>query len=174
MSGDTILFLGLRVLHVVLAGIWLGAAFFVSMFLMPVVSEPGPAGGQILTGVVRRGIVPFMASIGGTTVLTGFYLFWRFTGGFDPVVSASRGGMAFSIGALTGFIALILGGSMIGRSAKKISALTAKSTGLSDGAERAALMSEMAALKTRMTTFSRIVVVLLLISMATMALGHYI
>ena len=90
MSGDTIFFLGVRVLHVVLAGLWLGVAFFVVMFLMPVVSQPGPAGGQILTGVVRRGIVPFMASIGGTTILTGIYLFWRFTGGFDPVVSASR------------------------------------------------------------------------------------
>jgi hypothetical protein len=174
MSGDTLVFLAVRVLHVVLAGLWLGAAFFVAMFLMPVVSQPGPAGGHILTGVVRRGIVPFMASIGGTTVVTGFYLFWRFTGGFDPVVSASRGGMAFSIGALTGFIALILFGSMAGRSAKRISALTAKSTGLADGAERAALMSEMTTLNARMTTFARIVVILLLISMATMALGHYI
>jgi hypothetical protein len=82
--------------------------------------------------------------------------------------------MAFSIGALTGVIALILGGSMVARSAKKIVELTAKSTGLPDGADRAALMSEMTALKARMTTFGRIVVVLLLISMGTMALGHYI
>jgi len=174
MSGDTIFFLAVRILHVVLAGIWLGAAFFVVMFLMPVVSQPGPAGGQMLTGVVRRGMAPFMASIGGTTILTGFYLFWRFTGGFDPVVSASRGGMAFSIGALTGVIALILGGSMVGRSAKKIADLTAKATGLPDGADRATMMSEMTALKAKMTTFGRIVVVLLVISMATMALGHYI
>jgi len=36
------------------------------------------------------------------------------------------------------------------------------------------MMSEMTALKARMTTFGRIVVVLLIISMATMALGHYI
>ena len=34
MSGDTMIFLGVRVLHVVLAGIWLGTAFFVVMFLM--------------------------------------------------------------------------------------------------------------------------------------------
>jgi hypothetical protein len=115
-----------------------------------------------------------MASLGGTTVLSGIYLFWRFTGGFDPVVSASRGGMAFSIGALTGVIALILGGAMVGRSAKKAATLQAKATNLPEGAERAALTTEMAMLRDRMITFSRIVLVLLLISMATMAIGHYI
>ena len=65
-------------------------------------------------------------------------------------------------------------GSMVGRSAKKIAELTTKATGLPDGADRAAMMSEMTALKAKMTTFGRIVVVLLVISMATMALGHYI
>jgi hypothetical protein len=82
--------------------------------------------------------------------------------------------MAFSVGALTGLIALVLGSTIVGRSAKKIAALTAKATGLPDGADRAAVMSEMTALKARMTTFGRIVVALLVISMATMALGHYI
>jgi hypothetical protein len=174
MSGNTLVFLGIRVLHVVLAGIWLGMAFFVSMFLLPAVSERQSVGGDMMAAIVRRGIVPFMASIGGTTVLTGFYLFWRFTGGFDPAISASRGGMAFSIGALTGFIALILGGSMIGATAKKIAKLNAKVSALAEGAERAAVTNEMTALTGRMVTFSRIVVVLLLISMATMALGHYV
>jgi hypothetical protein len=174
MSGGTLVFLAVRVLHVVLAGIWLGMVFFVSMFLMPATSERESVAGDIVAAVVRRGMVPFMASIGGTTVLTGFYLFWRFTGGFDPVVSASRGGMAFSIGALTGVIALILGGSMVGGSAKRIAKLNAKASALAQGAERATVTNEIAALRGRMATFSRIVVALLLISMATMALGHYI
>jgi hypothetical protein len=174
MSADTLMFLGIRILHVVLAGIWLGAVFVMTVFLLPAVTQAGSAGAQVLTSVVRRGLVPFMASLGGMTVLSGIYLFWRFTGGFDPVVSASRGGMAFSIGALTGVIALILGGSMVGRSAKKTATLQTKATSLPEGAERAALMTEMATLRDRMITFSRIVLVLLLISMATMAIGHYI
>ena len=124
--------------------------------------------------LVRRGMVKYMASIGGLTVVTGVYLFWRFTGGFDPAVSASRAGMAFSVGALTGLIALVLGGSMIGASAKKLVALGAQAATMKEGPERAAVMNTMDSLRARMSTFGKIVLVLLFISMVTMALGHYI
>jgi hypothetical protein len=124
--------------------------------------------------LVRRGLVKYMASIGGLTVVTGVYLFWRFTGGFDPVVSSSRAGMAFSVGALTGLIALILGGSMIGASAKKLAALGPQAASMKDGADRAALIKTIEALRARMATFGKIVLALLFISMAAMALGHYI
>jgi hypothetical protein len=124
--------------------------------------------------LVRRGVPKYMASIGGLTIVTGVYLFWRFTGGFDPVVSSSRAGMAFSVGALTGLIALILGGSIIGASAKKLAALGAQAASTPDGAARVALMNTMETLRARMATFGKIVAVLLFISMATMALGHYI
>jgi hypothetical protein len=169
-----LLFLGMRVLHVVLAGAWLGAAMFTTLYLFPAVQEMGPAGAPVMKALVHRGVVKYMASIGGLTVVTGVYLFWRFTGGFDPAVSASRAGMAFSVGALTGLIALILGGSMVGASVKKLVALDAQAARLPEGAERAALMNTMNGLRARLVTFGRIVVLLLLISMAAMALGHYI
>jgi hypothetical protein len=117
--------------------------------------------------------VPFMAALGGTTVLTGIYLFWRFTGGFDPVISAGRAGMAFSVGALAGVIALILGGSVIGRSAKKVAALSERAASTPES-QRGALMAEMGSLRARMAATGRIVLVLLLFAMSAMALGHYI
>jgi len=167
------LFLSMRVLHVVLAGAWLGAVMIVTLFLGPALQDLGAGGAPVLTALVRRGMVPYMASIGGLTIVTGFYLFWRFTSGFDPALSGSRAGIMFSVGALTGFIALILGGSMVGASAKKLSALSLQVAN-ADTAARSALIARMEALRARMRTFGRIVVVLLLISMATMALGHYI
>jgi hypothetical protein len=170
----TLLFLSMRALHVVLAGAWLGAAMFLALYLVPVVREMGPAGGPVLKALVRRGVVKYMASIGGLTVVTGVYLFWRFTGGFDPAISASHAGMAFSVGALTGLIALILGGSMVGASAKKLVALDAQAARMPEGAERAALMKTTDGVRARFVTFGRIVVLLLLVSMVAMALGHYI
>ena len=169
-----LLFLTMRVLHVVLAAAWFGAALFTTLYLGPAAAQAGPAGVQVMTALVRRGLVKYMASIGGLTVVSGLYLFWHFTAGFDPAISASRAGMAFSIGALTGVIALGLGGSMIGASAKKLVALGEQAAKLPEGAERAALMSAMSGLRDRMATFGRIVSALLFISMATMALGHYI
>jgi hypothetical protein len=170
----TLLFLSMRVLHVVLAGAWLGAAMLTTLYLGPAIQELGPAGMPVMAKMVRRGVVAYMASIGGLTVVTGIYLFWAFTGGFDPAISASRAGLAYSIGALTGVIALILGGSMLGGSVKKLVAVGAKAASLPEGAERAALMNTIDGLRARLVTFGRIVVLLLLISMATMALGHYI
>jgi hypothetical protein len=169
-----LLFLTMRVLHVVLAGAWFGAAVFTTVYLGPAVAEAGLAGEQVRAVLVRRGVVKYMASMGGLTVVTGIYLFWRFTTGFDPALSASRAGMAFSIGALTGVIALALGGSMVGGSVKKIVALAGQAATLPEGAERAALMNTMNRLRARMAIFGRIVIVLLFISMAAMALGHYI
>ena len=170
----TLLFLSMRVLHVVLAGAWLGAAMLATLYLGPAIQELGPAGAPVLATMVRRGVVAYMASIGGLTVVTGIYLFWRFTGGFDPAVSASRAGMAFSIGALTGVIALAIGGSVVGRGVKKIAALGAQAAALPEGPERAAIMSSTNALRERAAMALKIVVFQLFISMATMALGHYI
>jgi hypothetical protein len=75
---------------------------------------------------------------------------------------------------LCGIIALILGGSMIGRSAKRLDLIGAKMATMPEGAERAALMAEMGTLRGRMETFGKIVVALLLIAIASMSLGHYI
>jgi hypothetical protein len=171
---STLFFLLIRVLHVVLAGAWLGAVMFVTFLLGPTLNQMGPAGGPVMAALVRRGSVKYMASIGGTTILTGFYLFWRFTSGFDPTISGSHAGIAFSVGALAGLIALILGGSMVGGSVKKLADLGGKVATMPEGADRAALVKTMDMLRGRTETFGRIVTVLLLISMAAMALGHYI
>ena len=173
MSANVLLYLLMRVLHVVLAGIWLGAAFFITLFLIPATGQMGPAGGQLMTALVRRGLTTFMAALGGTVLVTGFYLFWRYTAGFDPAVSASRAGMAYGTGALAGLIAAILGGSVVGRGAKKMAALGERLSSAPEG-QRGALMSEMTALRARVAASGRIVLIMLLIAMATMALGHYI
>lgn len=173
MSPENLLFLGMRVLHVLLAGLWLGAVFFITMLLLPAAGQAGPAGGQVMTALVRRGLPAVMAAIGGMVLVTGFYLFWRFTGGFDPIVSASRAGMAYSIGALAGLVGLIIGGSVIGRGTKKMVALDEQAAKMPEN-QRGAIMSEIGALQARIGTSSRILLVLLLIAMATMTLGHYI
>ena len=168
-----LLFLTIRVLHVVFASAWFGAAALTTLYLGPTVQQLGAAGMPVMTGLVRRGLVVYMASIGGLTVVTGGYLFWHFTS-VDPAVASTPGGMAFSIGALTGVIALALGGSMVGASAKKMAAIGERLAKMPEGAERAALVATMGQLGRRMATFGRIIVVLLFISMAAMALGHYI
>jgi hypothetical protein len=166
------LFLTMRALHVVLSAAWFGAALFTALYLGPSIEEAGPAGGQLMTIMVRRGVAKYMASIGGLTVVIGFYLFWRLMG--DPSFAGSHRGIAYSAGALTGVIALILGGSMVGGSAKKLGALAPKAAGMPDGPERAAMMNTIGMLRGRIALFSKIVSALLFFSLVTMALGHLV
>jgi len=166
----TAIFLGLRVAHVFLAAIWLGSTVFMSELLVPALDAAGPAGGQVMGGLSRR-VTVYMAILGGTTVLTGIYLFWHFTGGFDPSVSATNAGRAFGFGGLCGLIAAIIGGSVVGRSANKLGPLMGQ---LATAKDKAAVMQEVTALRQRMKVGTRVVLLLQVIALVLMAVGHYI
>jgi hypothetical protein len=169
----TALFLSLRAAHVLLAAVWVGATVFTTILLMPVIEGFGPIGGQIMQSLERKGMTAFFASMGGITVLTGFYLYWHFTGGFDPEISRSHAGMAYGIGGGAGLLALIISGSVIGRSSKKVVALMGQIPKASD-AQKASLMQEADTLRARMKTFGTFVLLLQVVALLLMAVAHYI
>jgi len=169
----TALFLSLRAAHVLLAAVWVGATVFTSILLMPVIESSGPVGGQIMQSLEKKGMTAFFGAMGGITVLTGIYLYWRFTGGFDPEVSRSHAGMAFGIGGVCGLLAVIIGGSVIGRSSRKMLGVMEQLPKASD-AQKAALMQEAAMLRGRMKTFGTLVLLLQVVALLTMAVAHYI
>jgi len=169
----TALFLSLRAAHVLLAAVWIGATVFTSILLMPVIEGSGPIGGQLMQSLEKKGMTPFFAALGGTTVLTGIYLYWRFTAGFNPEISGTHAGMAFGIGGVCGILAVIIGGSVIGRSSRKVLALMDQLPKASE-AQKGALLKEADMLRGRMKTFGTIVLLLQLVALLTMAVGHYI
>src|SRR5215470_555722 len=169
---QTVVFLAFRATHVFLAAIWFGSTVFISELLVPALDAAGPAGGQVMGGLNRR-VNVYMAILGGTTVLTGIYLFWHFTGGFDPEISRSHAGISFGIGGVCGLLAVIIGGAVIGRSSRKMLAVMEQMPKAS-AAQKAALMQEADALRGRMKTFGSLVLLLQIIALLTMALGHYV
>ena len=168
------LFLASRVLHVLLGAIWLGGAFFTAFFLMPAVQEAGPEGGKVMGILVRRKLIPFIASVSGLTVVTGFYLYWHLTNGFSPALSATRSAQVFGGGGALGTIAAILAVSGVTRSMKKAMALMAQAAAVADPAAKAPLIAQAAAVRQRARTFATIVAVLLIITIMAMAAGHYV
>lgn len=168
------MFLSIRVLHVLGAALWLGSVTFISIFMMPALQQAGPAAGPILAGMQRRGLVAFMSSISGLTILSGFYLYWRFTGGFSAEVSRTTAAMVFGTGGVLGLAAGIIGASVVGRSAKKATELGERAAKMPEGSERAALVSQIQHHRARMVTFGSIVVALLVVTIALMAIGHYV
>ena len=174
MSPSSLLFLVLRVLHVLTAAVWLGSAIYATYFLAPAVVEAGPAGGQVMAGVLRRGVSRFLGIVAAVTVLTGIYLYWRFTGGFDPGVSGSRTGIVFGMGGVAGILAGVIGGAVVGRSAGQLQESGARLAGLGEGPERAALLQRMGALQRRMAAGSKILIALQVVALVLMAIGHYV
>jgi len=170
----TLVFLVLRALHVLMAAAWVGSAVFMEMVLMPTVEGTGPAGGQMMIAMNRRGMAAYFAVIGGVTALTGIYLLYRFTGGFDPEVSRTHAGMAFGIGGVCGILATILGAAVVGRAAKNNVDVLVKAGPMPDGPEKRTLIETARGLQDRMKAWGRIVLVLQLIALILMSVGHYI
>lgn len=175
MSTSSLVFLAIRAVHVLFAAVWVGATAFVALFLNALLAKSDRAtAGSILTILGRRGLHAFMASIGGLTVLTGIWLYWRFTGHFDPQQSGTMGARVFGVGGVAGIIALIIGGSVIGRTVKAMTADAERGAALPDGSERDAITARIAAGRQRVSTASAIVLVLQIIALVLMAVGHYV
>ena len=122
---NAITFLAIRSAHVLVAGLWIGSTVFGAALLMPAIDAAGPSGGLVMMRLVKKGYAAYMSAISLTTLVTGVYLLWRFTGGFDLSVAATHAGMAFGAGGVAGILAGVIGGAVVGRSARELSALGA-------------------------------------------------
>ncbi len=166
-------FLIVRVVHILLAALWIGGAFLTTYFLVPAIQDAKGSGGDVMTALAKRGFMVYMPSLAGIVTLTGLYLYWHFTGGFDPVISGSLPGRVFGTGALAGILAAVFGSS-VGRKAKKMMAIMQQAGPMPDGPQKAALFQQAAALQKSMAATGRITIVLMIIALVTMSVGHYV
>jgi uncharacterized membrane protein len=166
-------FLVLRAAHVLLAALWLGAAFMLLAFVMPAVRDIGAGGGQFMQTLQRRKLHAFMAFASILTVVTGLWLYWRFTAGLEAEVMLSPGGLAFGIGGVCGLLAMILGGSILGRGFARIAALGERANAGPE-TERATHMQDIVMLRQRLGVAGKFILLLMVVALVLMAIGHYI
>jgi hypothetical protein len=170
---DGHLYITLRVLHILLAALWVGALFVMSVFVFPAIGEAGASGDSFLLSLTRRKIHVFMASTAGLTVLSGLWLYWLFTAGFARAAVSSPQGLAFGIGGLCGLLAAVIGGSVVGRGVSQVVAHIEQNAALPDG-ERGAHMQSLRVLRKRIGIAGRIVLLLVIAALILMSLGHYL
>ena len=171
---NAIAFLAVRAAHVLVAGLWIGSTVFGALWLMPAVEASGASGGQVMGRIVRNGYSTYMSAIGLTTLLTGLYLLWRFTGGFDPSVAATHAGVVFGSGGLAGILAGIIGGAVVGRSAGELTALGALLSRPVEDPARGSCVQRAATLRHRMKAGTQAVIALQSVALMSMAVGHYV
>lgn len=170
----TAIFLSIRALHVVCAALWLGSTAMLGLFVMPAIDQLGADAGRVMTNLQRTGLNAFMGAIGGLTVLSGLYLYWHFTAGFDPTLSGSAEGICFGIGGLLGLAAAIVGGSVVGRGARTLAATGATLATTTDAKMRAELLADVQRLRAQVKTFGHLVMTMLVIATVLMAVAHYV
>ncbi|HEX9616523.1 MAG TPA: hypothetical protein VGA03_03855 [Anaerolineales bacterium] len=163
----------LRIIHIFAGMFWVGAALIGTFFLVPAAKSSGPEGQKFIQNLMER--FRFRAAISVAAILTilaGFLLYVRDSGGLQLSWITSSVGLGFTIGALAALASLFYGAIVMGPTGKKFGELAAaiQSQGNPPTPEQG---SEMAKLNARMSSASLVNMVLLVIALLAMATARY-
>ena len=169
---DVLLIL-MRLLHVGLGIFWVGAMTFNVIFLTPAIQEAGPDGAKVAAGLMRRRFMDVMPAVAILTILSGLWLYWRMSGGFQPAYLHSAVGGTFAAGGILAIIAF-LAGVMVMRPAMLKAVALGQSVAQASPPEREAIMAQVQRLRMKGVKTGKLIVVLLGLAVAAMAVGRYV
>ena len=89
-----------RIIHVLTGVFWVGAMVFVSGFLIPSLAEVGPDAGKVMAALQRRKFMVIVPVVATFTILSGIWLYWRASSGFQMEYMKSGPGHAYAFGAI--------------------------------------------------------------------------
>ena len=161
-------------MHILGAVLWVGMMFFTTFFLLPAVQEAGPEGAKVMGAVQRRGIMTVLPVIALTTILSGLWLYWRVSLGFEPAYMRSATGMTFGTGGVLAILAYALGLAVVRPSMMRAMTIMQSLGDAPSEEERQARMKEAQRLRARSGMVGRIVAWMLLLAAATMAVARYL
>jgi uncharacterized membrane protein len=154
----------MRVLHIVLGVFWAGTLIFTAIFLVPAIRDAGPEGAKVMAGLMRRRFLTVLPVVAALTILSGLWLYWFDSNGFQAPFMRSRMGMTLALGALAALIAFVLGVGIVRPAMLKAAALSQDPTQLAAAQ----------ALRVRAAGFGRVVALLLGVAAAAMAIARYV
>ena len=163
----------LRFSHVFFGALWVGMMAFQVFFLGPALAEAGPDAGKVMGGLMKRRIPVIMPIFALITLVSGMWLFQRMSGGNMGALMADPMGKAFAFGGAVALIAFLIGVIVMRpammRSMKLMEAMPAASP-----AERASMQAELQRLRARGNILGNVVAVMLLVTLAAMAVARYL
>lgn len=163
----------LRVLHITLGVFWAGTLFFMVLFLGPSVRSVGPDGAKVMQALARRRFLDVMPVVAGLTILTGLILYWQLSGGMAMGWVRSPFGLSLTIGGGGSILAFIVGVFVMRAATLRAGRLGAGLPAVPAG-EREQVEAEIRRLRQRAASGARVVAVLLLIAVVTMAVARYL
>jgi uncharacterized membrane protein len=155
----------LRFSHVFFGAIWVGMMAFQAFFLGPALNDVGPDGGKVMQAMMRRKAPVYIPIFALVTLISGFWLFARMSGG-GPGLMRTPMGMAFGLGGVVALLAFLIG-IFVMRPAMM------KSVRLAESRDPAAA-AEIQRLRARGMVLGNVVTVMLLFTLAAMAVARYL
>jgi hypothetical protein len=163
----------LRLVHVVLGVLWVGAVVFTAVYLTPAVREAGPDGAKVMGALQRRGVLTVLPILAIATLLSGIWLYWRDSAGFEVWFITSPGGFAYGVGGVVSIVAYAIGIAVMRPAMLRATTLAQAGSGNSP-AEQEQRAAEIQRLRARGAAAGRWVAALLVVAVAAMAVARYL
>lgn len=164
----------LRMVHIIGGVYWAGTIFFFVTFLEPAIRSLGPDGGKVMVRFFERGYLTLLPVIATLTLLSGLWLLWLVSDGFDSRYMGSRIGIGLSTGGFFAILAFVVGMTVMRPAGARIWAIARTLPNENDEAARAALMAELGRLRDRTGLAARTVFGLLVAAVVLMAVARYL
>lgn len=164
----------LRTIHVVGGVLWVGSIFFFAMFILPSVKAIGPAAGPMMGQLTNARKLPiWLVSLGTFTVVSGVWLYYIDSNGFDPVWMGSGPGRVFGLGGAFAILSYLMGITLNMPLAKKVGAMTAQFAA-AGGPPSAADAAKLQAMQMRLGKLVIAGFTLLFLATLCMAVARYV
>jgi uncharacterized membrane protein len=164
-----------RIIHIVSAILWFGAATFYSGFVGPSLASIGPqAANTFYNHLVRqRRAVLFFRTVSTLTVVAGGFLYWRDSSGLKLDWITSSAGIGFTVGAIFGIASWLLVLGIIAPTAMRLARFGEQvaAAGGPPSEEQTASLQSMAS---RLRSVSFLLLALLAIAAIAMSAARYL
>lgn len=163
-------YLALVFLHVASGVFWAGGAVTLGVFVIPSVSDAGPAGATVMTGLVRRRLPTWLLVAGFVTVTTGLGIY---VPRFSVEWLGTPQGIVITMGALAALEAFIAGLLIQRPTAQRLGALAASiaATGVPPPESKVA---EVRTLQKRLRATALFTAINLIVATLLMALHRFV
>lgn len=172
MSDQTYIII-LRLLHIIFGIFWAGSVLFFTLFIIPSLKVSGPEGVKFMQNLGRSGY-PIAAMVSAIiTIVAGFLLIWKLSGGFEPIWFKSWYARSLTTGAGMAVIAFIIGFTVNRPAAARINKIS-QAIGKQGGPPTPEQQSELMALRKKIFTASNYIAILITIAIIGMSIFRYV
>lgn len=161
----------LRVIHILSGVAWAGGSFMMAAFVGPTAQALAEDGAKFMRHIATQSrFSEFMATVAVLTSLSGLTMYYRLYGFLAPLNVGT--GLAITIGAIAGLIALYIGFNYQARSTWRIRAI-AKEIAAAGGPPQPEQLAELQSLGALMATSGVWLTIVIAIALIGMSLSEY-